>query len=823
MQTAAYFVLAAVLYYLSKTTLNFSGFAAFCFGLSGSGVLLLTRIFFLYATSKSRLTRFLKATPTEEGLSEWLAHRGFNLNEEQSPGIFFACCVLTATLFLQFVPWSVSTTGGRITRFVVAVISGIAVGGLLSVYLVNWTKKVRKDVADSIRSSGLDACRGITHRWDVMEEIKNPSKEPDVAQFADPVAKQALVEALEGSDRELQRGAARLLRAIGKQMEVGMKAVDALAGYDLSSGGSHTLLPEELIYKLKHDQDPYQRRISAEGLDKNQFPGAIEALVVALGDPDENVRESAASSLRTKGEAAVEPLLQALASSNSDVRRLAASELGNLAVARAVEPLISMSADESSNVREGVAYALGRLADPRGIDALNALSRDPDDRVRLASVISLGWSRSIAAVEPLKLALQDVHPGIQESAVGALANIKDPTAAEALLNILDRDFILAQKAANSLAEIGHPAIPVLIRGLSHENESVRSNASWALGKIGEVATPSLLAVLADSNHAGRGAAAFALGNLKSSQALEPIIQLASDEDERVRFNVAHALGKIADPRGIDSLAKLSKDNSSKVRLQAVWSFGWIGSSNAVEALTDCLKDPEPQIREETVAVLEKLAGVCDVCGNRVNRPEGYLLTTREVVSTPAYWQRYYEIHRSEMTGAISSYSEFCGSTVLRNGVATAMAGQRTPWLVCEKCVSLFSVDLSQTGNYAKRWWESRKTFEPPGTGAAPLTAVLMETGEPVSNVWQRAQSSSPMLSPLGQKVMERMSQRAQSSPAGKENPVCPKCQTIYNRVAVIRQLKQQSPELFDFGTWTTKFRCVKCGEIMVISGAGEES
>ena len=140
------------------------------------------------------------------------------------------------------------------------------------------------------------------------------------------------------------------------------------------------------------------------------------------------------------------------------------------------------------------------------------------------------------------------------------------------------------------------------------------------------------------------------------------------------------------------------------------------------------------------------SGVCDVCGNRVNRPEGHLLITKEVVSTPAYWQRYYEIHRSEMTGAVASYNEFCGNTVLRNGVATSLAGQRTPWLVCEKCVSLFSVDLSQVRSYARQWWESRKTFEPPGTGAAPLSTVRMEAGEPASTVSQApvVRSSEPV-------------------------------------------------------------------------------
>ncbi len=49
------------------------------------------------------------------------------------------------------------------------------------------------------------------------------------------------------------------------------------------------------------------------------------------------------------------------------------------------------------------------------------------------------------------------------------------------------------------------------------------------------------------------------------------------------------------------------------------------------------------------------------------------------------------------------------------------------------------------------------------------------------------------------------------------NPICPQCRTIYNRSEVIRQLKQQSPEMFDFAGWTTKFRCKECGAEIAIS------
>ena len=51
------------------------------------------------------------------------------------------------------------------------------------------------------------------------------------------------------------------------------------------------------------------------------------------------------------------------------------------------------------------------------------------------------------------------------------------------------------------------------------------------------------------------------------------------------------------------------------------------------------------------------------------------------------------------------------------------------------------------------------------------------------------------------------------------DPVCSNCGTVYNREVVISLIKQQSPEIFDFQSWTTKFICNQCREEIVISGS----
>jgi len=140
--------------------------------------------------------------------------------------------------------------------------------------------------------------------------------------------------------------------------------------------------------------------------------------------------------------------------------------------------------------------------------------------------------------------------------------------------------------------------------------------------------------------------------------------------------------------------------------------------------------------EETQAKTEKPAvrhdesvsesGVCDICSQKVFRPNGYLLTTREVVGTPTYWQHYCQHHRSELAGmGVSSFDDFCRNSVVRSSCAEALARQSTPWIVCERCIQMFTVDRDQARSYGKQWWESGRKYSPPGTGPAPLSSVNM--------------------------------------------------------------------------------------------------
>lgn len=101
-----------------------------------------------------------------------------------------------------------------------------------------------------------------------------------------------------------------------------------------------------------------------------------------LADPNPDVRILAAGVLGDTGEAsAVEPLIGALHDRNDDVRGAAGGALFRMGDA-AVEPLIAATKDADRNVRLYAAGALKYIGDPRAIDALEALAQSADAEER---------------------------------------------------------------------------------------------------------------------------------------------------------------------------------------------------------------------------------------------------------------------------------------------------------------------------------------------------------------------------------------------------------------------------------------------------------
>jgi len=128
------------------------------------------------------------------------------------------------------------------------------------------------------------------------------------------------------------------------------------------------------------------------------------------------------------------------------------------------------------------------------------------------------------------------------------------------------------------------------------------------------------------------------------------------------------------------------------------------------------------------SVSESLA--CDICRQKVEKPNGYLLTTTQVVGSAGYWEyffrAYYELHSADLGArGVGSLDDLCGNEAMRTNIAEVASRNASPWLACERCIQLFSVDHKTARRYARKYWNSGRKFSPPGVGPAPLKAVRL--------------------------------------------------------------------------------------------------
>jgi HEAT repeat protein len=133
---------------------------------------------------------------------------------------------------------------------------------------------------------------------------------------------------------------------------------------------------------------------------------AVEPLIAALGDPDNNLRAGATRALgEIRDERSVVPLIAALGDASQEVRARAADALGVIGDARAVEPLAAALRDSDWYVRHDAANSLIEIG-TLGVAPLIAALKDPSPYVRIAAAEALGKVRAASASQALLAGLE---------------------------------------------------------------------------------------------------------------------------------------------------------------------------------------------------------------------------------------------------------------------------------------------------------------------------------------------------------------------------------------------------------------------------------
>ena len=165
--------------------------------------------------------------------------------------------------------------------------------------------------------------------------------------------------------------------------------------------------------------------------------------------------------------------------------------------------------------------------------------------------------------------------------------------------------------------------------------------------------------------------------------------------------------------------------------------------------------------------------LCDVCGKEMNWKDGYVLTTKQVPTSEAYWEHVKE--------AMDPSADMLAILVQQQ------AGQSSGWLVCEGSSSLFSFDRAQAKSYARAQNES-----PPGAGPAPTESVARAA----ANVWKRLYGSWPSSIQTAGAASSSVSHASTSDSGEKSSSSCFVATVVYggaecHQVEVLREFRDR--------------------------------
>ncbi|MDR4475834.1 MAG: HEAT repeat domain-containing protein [Nitrospira sp.] len=198
------------------------------------------------------------------------------------------------------------------------------------------------------------------------------------------------------------------------------------------------------------------------------------------------------------------------------------------------------------------------------IDIQIDLLKDPDWVVRREAAITLGEMGDERCVEPLAAALRDGDWQVREVAIEGIGQIGSP-AVEVLLKLL-RDWDVRKSAIMALGKIrDERVLEPLMQQL--RNDEFMEDATDALVNLGEPALPGLIKALKDKEELVRKQAVIALGRIKSSEAIDPLIEMLQNKDWFTRLTAAAALEAIGDERGREAIKPLLKDTDMVVKMR----------------------------------------------------------------------------------------------------------------------------------------------------------------------------------------------------------------------------------------------------------------
>lgn len=407
-----------------------------------------------------------------------------------------------------------------------------------------------------------------------------------------------------------------------------------------------------LIKALDYQKDAKVRQAAAVVLGRIGGAQAVEPLVIALADTDEETSEAAAAALMLIGQPAHKPLAAALTYGNRPAfvgtRLLAMNDRAAKALGKIGQPAadaILAALTETTNFDRAFHMCRTLAKNGHSLMLMGALT-SPDARVRTVAsraVVAMGDAAIEPLIPPLQAAFSDANADVRQAAAEAwnelqLGKPPNPSACAWHAVTLEN-----WQAAISLGKL---AVEPLAAALLDSRSYVRRAAAEALMQVGDQRAAELLAIaLHDSDAKVRLAAAEGLQKLNPPNdpltsawhavalkrwnratamgrlAVEPLLFVLKTLDHEILPEVAKALHSLSQSgaldrqdtvRAIETLAAALQHSATYVRRAAAEALGELHDSDAVSPLVGALQHQDEEVRQKAADALGKLGDACAV-------------------------------------------------------------------------------------------------------------------------------------------------------------------------------------------------------------------
>jgi len=288
----------------------------------------------------------------------------------------------------------------------------------------------------------------------------------------------------------------------------------------------------ELI-KILATAHPVLRARVADVFAISKDKSTVPALLDALQGEYFTVRARAALALGKIGDVkAIQPILKTLQDPEDEVRIAGCLALGLFKAPSTFDEITNVLLDDTKiEVRQAAAKALGYTQHPAALPYLMEALRDPfwwyEREVQAGDLFNALEKMGAVAVDPLIAALKDNEGAVRKYAAMLLGRIGDVRAVEPLgMALYDLHHEVGKVSAEALVNFGVSSFEILVEALDHPEIWIRIHSVDVLPMISE---PRVVLVL---------------------------LEMLKDPEREVKIHVIKALGELKDQRALPALQEI---------------------------------------------------------------------------------------------------------------------------------------------------------------------------------------------------------------------------------------------------------------------------